>query len=255
MKDKIKEGLIDIFFPSCIKCIVCGDDIPYESRFPICKECKPEFNIRYCMKCGRTMPADLQFCVSCKDKAWNFVKARAPFAYCGEIKRLIHRLKYGNGKYIAKEVAVYLADAYYEHNLISDIITFVPMFCAKQKKRGYNQAEELAVWLGKSVECEVKRLLDKTAMGKSMAKLNAAERQKAIKDTFSADLKSGENDVNIKGKKILIVDDVFTTGSTANECAKVLMSSGAAEVNILTLATAAAADNRKQAERKLKDIL
>lgn len=169
--------------------------------------------------------------------------ARAPFVYCDNVKLLIHRLKYGNCKYLAKELSVYLADTYYEHSLMSDIITFVPMFHKKQRKRGYNQAEELAKSLGKIVGCEVKQLLVKTHETKSNARQNAREREKSVAGTI--ELFKDEKNVPavIEDKRILLVDDVFTTGATARECAKVLMKAKASQVNILTLATAKQSDN------------
>lgn len=228
----VKRALNEIFYPSGIKCIVCDDDIPADSKYPVCRKCGLEINLNYCLRCGRHTSAANQYCDACKEKTWFFEKARAPFVYKGNVKQIIYRLKYGNGRYIAKEIAPYLADAYYEHSLMSDIITFVPMFFKKQRKRRYNQAEQLAMALAESVGKPVIPLLEKIAAGKSLARLNAKQRADAIRDTFVC-----SKDCGVEGKTILLVDDVFTTGATANECAKILKKKKAAEVAVLTFAT------------------
>lgn len=179
------------------------------------------------------MEAEGQYCTWCKSSSWFFESARAPFIYKDNVKRLIHKLKYGNGRYIAKEIAPYMADSYYEHSIMSDIITSVPMHLKKRKKRGYNQAEELAGHLSERLGIENISVLEKTVIGKSLARQSASERKESIKDTISL-----TPSVNVKGKKILLIDDVFTTGSTANECARVLMKAKAEKVNVLTFATA-----------------
>ena len=250
-KQKFIDELTDVFFPGGIKCIVCGIDIPKEKRFPVCSKWCVENNDIYCLTCGRNVVASGQYCLSCKDNKWNFAKARAPFVFKGEVKRLIHRLKYGNCKYLARELSVYLADAYFEHSLMSDIISFVPMHSKKQKRRGYNQAEELARCLSQTVGCSCEKLLVKTVFAKSNAGQNSEQRLAAVKDTFSVAESEGKA-VEIKNKRILLVDDVFTTGATVNECARVLLSAGAAEVNVLTLASVSGSIKRKSV--KLSDL-
>ena len=252
---KFADKLNEVFFPSGIKCLICGDDIPEGSRFPVCENCAPKRNLTFCLTCGRNMSVGSQYCTNCKSKEWSFRKARAPFVYDGEIRHLIHRLKYGGHKYLAQEIAVYLADAYFEYGLMSDIITFVPMFHKKMKRRGYNQAEELAVALGEKTNTEVRTLLIKTIQTKSNARLNAAERSKSIKDTIDIVRDEKGHSVDLKDKRILLIDDVFTTGATAQECAKALMKAHAAEVNVLTLATAKHSDNPvSKRKTSLKDI-
>ncbi len=249
------DKLNDVFFPSGIKCIVCGCDIPHTSKYPVCKNCELDKNTDFCLTCGRNMTVGSRYCTDCKNKEWSFRLARAPFIYCNNVKLLIHRLKYGNCKYLAKELSVYLADTYYEHSLMSDIITFVPMFFKKKRKRGYNQAEELARALGKITGCEVKELLIKTHETKSNARQNAKQREHSVAGTIAMTRNSEDTPINIKGKRILLIDDVFTTGATARECGKVLIAAKAAEVNVLTLATSKQSDKPSlKSVSELKDL-
>ncbi len=254
-KKELIEELSDIFFPCGIKCIVCGNDIPQGKRFPVCNKCNLEHNEKFCLRCGRNSKVSLQYCINCKDKRWNFEIARAPFVYCGEVKHLIHRLKYGNCRYIAKEVTVYLADMYFECGLTSDIITYVPMHPKKQKMRGYNQAEELARCLSEAVNCPFDSLLTKNAYTKSNASQNSEQRLNSVKDSFDL-VETNGRPVSLSGKKILLVDDVFTTGATVNECARMLKEAKADEVKVLTLATAFGGIkvNKGVGEKALKHI-
>ncbi len=240
------EKLNDVFFPKGIKCVVCGRDIPENSRYPVCEHCVLEKNTEFCLTCGRNMSIGSRYCTDCKNRDVSFRIARAPFVYRDNVKLLIHRMKYGNGKYLAEEMSIYLADAYYEHGLMSDIITFVPMFYKKQRKRGYNQAEELAKALGKKVDCNTERLLMRTHETPSNACQNARQREQSVSGTIAISDHGANIASEVKGKRILLVDDVFTTGVTSRECAKILIKAKAAEVNVLTLATARQSDVPKQ---------
>lgn len=195
------------------------------------------------------MPIPEQFCSRCKCEKIPFEKARAPFVYSGNVRKAIHKLKYGGGKCLASELSVYLADAYYEHGFSPDVITFVPMHPRKEKTRGYNQAEALAVELGKAVGVEVISLLIKKVFVRSNASQNYASRIESVKNTVGINRESG---FDLKGKTVLLVDDVFTTGATAGECSRVLLSGGAKSVSVLTLATGLSADGNIPCDKKMK---
>lgn len=235
---KIGDALNDIFFPSGIKCIVCDDDIPQGGRYPVCAGCLKEKNLSFCLGCGRNLTV-FGYCSKCKKKTNYFDRARAPFIYRGDVKTVIHKLKYGNGKYIADEIAVYLAETYFENSMFADVITYSPMHLKKQKRRGYNQAEELARSFAKRVQKDVIPLLTKTIDTKSNAGQNSKQRAESVKDSIAFN----DGSFDIRGKSILFVDDVFTTGATANECAKILKAAGATKVEVLTFATAVEDEN------------
>ena len=113
-----------------------------------------------------------------------------------------------------------------------DIIIPVPMHIKKQTVRGYNQADLIAKKIAKELHIEyVKDTLIKVRKTETQSSLNASQRKSNVKDAYDCKMKE-----KIKDKKVILFDDIYTTGSTATECAKVLKQSGAKEVSVLTFA-------------------
>ena len=113
-----------------------------------------------------------------------------------------------------------------------DIITYVPMFKNKKAKRGYNQTEIIAKDISKELEIKLeKNNLIKIKDTKKQSTLNKKEREKNVKDAFAI-----RNTKNIVSKKIILFDDIYTTGNTVNECSKILKEAGAWEIVVLTIA-------------------
>lgn len=231
----IKRVLTQIFFPPNFKCLVCGRELFADTRYFICPDCQEKLtrNVRYCARCGRKSENDARFCLECQNKEQQFDKARAPFVYEGAVRQIVHKLKYGNGKYIARPIAEFLADTYIEQNMFVDLITFVPMNKKARRERGYNQAEEIAKMLGVILNLPVIATLEKTKNIPHLAKMKRSERAIAVEDAYEYIDK-----INIKDKNVLLVDDVFTTGATANACCGKLKRAKAQSVTVLTFATA-----------------
>ena len=124
-----------------------------------------------------------------------------------------------------------MANVYLEEDLSCDIITFVPMHPKRLKKRSYNQAELLAKELSKILNVQLVDCLQKVKDTKNQAKLSREERIKNLSDSFKVDKNL------VKNKAVLLVDDVLTTGSTADTVSKVLIKAGAEKVRVLTLAS------------------
>jgi competence protein ComFC len=219
------------------------------------------------------------FCEACKRTKWEFSGARSSLVFDGEIKSLIYRFKYGGEKYLARFIAEFLCDTYYESDFTADIVTFVPLHKKRERKRGYNQAALLAAALGSLINKPVLATLTKNSHTRNMARLNFKQRQKLIEGSFSpiygknadnADNKGSMPDIvcsdmsditadnppenPLKNKNVLLIDDVFTTGATANECASRLIKSGCAEVFVLTAASVPLRVGAVQAVKKLSDI-
>ncbi len=229
---KFSKVISELFFPSGIKCIVCGAELPRSVEHAVCDECTLALNEKYCLRCGRAIKNQADYCDYCKDNSFNFDKARAPFVYEDNVRKLIHNLKYGNAKYLAKEIAEYLADLYFDTGINADLITFVPMHPKAQKERGYNQAEEIAKELSKITALPVISTIKRVKYTKHFAKMTNKERADAVVGLY--EILDG---VEIKGKKVLLIDDVLTTGSTVNECSRLLKKSKAESVTVLTFAT------------------
>jgi ComF family protein len=118
-----------------------------------------------------------------------------------------------------------------------DIIIPVPMFRRKEKKRGYNQAAVLASCLARYTGIPYDgRLLERVAETEAMSRLGAVGRRRNIREVFSV---PGTKTDRLAGKTILLVDDIFTTGSTADACSQVLLEAGASRIRVFTFAAGA----------------
>lgn len=231
---KFLRVISELFYPSGLKCVICDDEIPKENRYGVCDKCKVSYNTKFCARCGRAIANMATYCDECQNHTQPFDLARAPLVYENEIVTLVHRLKYGGAKYLAETMAQFMADVYYEQSIEADVITFVPMHPKKQKSRGYNQAELLANELSKIIGLPVENMLERVKHTQNLARMGREERRKAIESAYSALVTKNE----VKGKNILLVDDVFTTGATTGQCCEVLKKLKCGKITILTFATA-----------------
>lgn len=153
--------------------------------------------------------------------------------YGGSLRNGILRLKFRRDIGLAEALSKHLISLYNELNLEIDLVVPVPLNKKRQRKRGYNQASVLALPLAYAI-CKPyeTHALERTRDTLSQVRLGASERKKNVQDAFHAHSKW------IDGKKILVVDDVTTTGSTINACAQALLRAGASAVFGLTLARA-----------------
>lgn len=217
-----------MLFPDDIKCIVCGREMR-PNRYGLCEKCKLEINDNFCLRCGRHKIGIGDYCDECSEQSLHFDEARSAVNYDGNAKRLIYRLKYGNAKYLANTLSQYLLDVLLLSDWQAECITYVPMHKSRQRKRGYNQAELLARALAERIDLPCKNLLEKSVKTPNQAKLNRAARLENLKDSFSAIVTPPDH--------VILVDDVMTTGSTADECSRVLKRAGAKVVYVLTFAS------------------
>ena len=229
---KFKDALKEMLFPSHIKCIVCDEELPSATRNAVCGNCKLPYNDTYCSVCGRSIPAQNLLCDRCKEYSPPFTAARSSFIYRDAARTLVHKLKYGSAKYLAADMAEFMADTYFQSEFAVDIVTCVPMHKSALSKRGYNQSALLAENLARLINKPYADLLNKTVKTPTLVGLKRAERQSVVKNAFAL-----KPDADIKGKSVLIVDDVLTTGATSGECAKALLSGGASFVYVITFAS------------------
>lgn len=229
---KASRVISELFYPSGIKCVICGDDIPGYDRYAVCDRCELSHNTKYCLRCGRAMKNMANYCDYCQNHEYSFDFARAPFVYENEVVNLVHKLKYGGGKYLAEVMAEFMVDEYYDSGFDADLITFVPMHSKKQRKRGYNQAREIASALSQILGFPLSDVLERVKFTENLARLGKEERAEAICNAIIL-----KPDADVKGKNVVIVDDVFTTGATSNECAKALRKGKCGKIFVLTFAT------------------
>lgn len=228
MKFSVKNEIIRILFPDDIKCIVCGKEI-HPNRYGLCDDCKLEINDNFCLRCGRHKIGIGDYCAECSGISMHFDEARSAVNYDGNAKALVQRLKYGNARYLANTLSQYLLDVLLLTDWQADCITYVPIHKSRQKLRGFNQAELLARSLSERVDLPCECLLEKSHKTPNQARLNRADRLENLRDSFRAKV--------IPPEHVILIDDVMTTGSTADECSRELKRAGAKVVYVLTFAS------------------
>ena len=231
---KLLNKILDLLYPNDIACMFCDEDIFDGDKHLTCSSCKqklPFLQEKVCKRCGTSINSMANYCDRCQTLSHVFEKARAVFEYKDQVVKVLRNLKFHNAKYFAKPLAVYLADLY-KKEFDCDIIVPVPMYKDNYKKRGYNQAELLATNLADLVKVEINTTnLIKVIKTKSQVELDYKQRQQNLKNVFNVVDKS-----LFANKNILIVDDLFTTGATVDNCAKALLKAGAAKVCVITVA-------------------
>ncbi len=229
----IKGFLLELFFPSfCLGCqkegvFLCGD---CQSTLEI-----SEFNYCLCNKNPqRLIPGEKSGkCSRCPDKKLSGLYFALPYQEKTLTRKLIYQFKYdpylkGLAQPLAQTIALHLVLAKNNTESIWENSVFipVPMERKKMRKRGYNQAQELAQELSKIIITPaIAKNLVKIKKTRSQTKLSAKERQENMAGAFAI-----KNPAEIRGRKIFLVDDVYTTGATMNECARVLKDAGAKSV-------------------------
>lgn len=223
----------DYLFNPKWKCLCCGKEIFDEQDF--CEDCKkilPYNNGTICAHCGRAVVAFEEYCSTCKNILVDLDICRSRFVYGYPINALIKKAKYNNGIYIIDYFAKELSHIYFQNYFNADYLAFVPMTEKAQKKRGYNQSKLLAEKLSLLINVPVLDCIKKIKETKRQATLGRNERLKNLDDAFRVFDKKA-----VKGKSILIVDDVSTTGLTAQVIASRLKDAGAKFVNLITVAS------------------
>lgn len=234
MSNRAVGLILNAFFPN--RCRICGKVIAL--RDTVCEECgRGDFFItgEICPLCG----FEKDDCV-CKKHKNSYSAVCAPFYYSGGAKQSVLRLKYGNGDFYAKNLAFYMAECVRKNysDLHIDEIAFVPMTKRQQLERGFNQSELLANEISKLLSLPVRKYLVKCFETKPQHSLKENLRKGNVLGAFDIGTvyeKPSFTDRSVEectpeGKTILLCDDIKTTGSTLNECAKMLTINGAENV-------------------------
>lgn len=230
------EKINDFLYPP--RCPVCDgilymEDVP--KRPKVCPECLMAISMispPYCMKCSKPLDDDFkELCQDCERKEHAFVRGVAAFSYSKAMKRSMYGFKYNN----RREYGKYYADVIWEKfgstimSWNADALIPVPLHSARFRKRGYNQAQVLAKELGKLSGIKLDdEMLVRVKNTKPQKELTDKERNNNIESAFQIRI----ND--LKYSKVILVDDIYTTGATINECAKVLLDGGVGKVYFIT---------------------
>ncbi|MGQ0675986.1 MAG: ComF family protein [Rhodospirillales bacterium] len=225
------------------RCLACGAIV--DEPGALCAPCWAKLAFispPVCARCGlafelppqRESPANPVECAACAAGPPAFDRARAALAYDDQVKSLVLRFKHADATHAAPGLARWMARAGAELLAQCDLIAPVPLHRWRLLWRRYNQAALLALGLGRLArKPAVPDLLVRRRATPSQGRLGPAQRRANVAGAFA--IRRGRADA-IAGKRVLLVDDVLTTGATAEECAKVLKRAGAQAVDVLTLA-------------------
>lgn len=225
------KRILDYIYPP--RCPVC-DKISPEGICGVCRKNIVRIGAVFCMKCGKPLSdEEREYCEDCRKRKHSFDAGRSLFSYKGDVRRSLYRLKYGNKREYAevygKEMA--LTQGRWIRQMKVTRIVPVPLHPSRRRERGYNQAALIARELGRCTGIPVEEdLLFRVRKTAPLKTLTGQERRACLKDAFTVTerIPAGEN--------ILLVDDIYTTGTTADAAAACLKKCGCRRVFVVTVA-------------------
>ena len=238
--------LLDLIMPLGISCLQCEKELQYnEAKNFFCDDCIGEMLIQgnRCVKCDRPVDpvADQlmlyrQKCKSCQEQFYHFERHLSCSVYDASIKRMLLGLKYKQRTEYIAGMSRIMSDRLLKEDLASEIdfIIPVPIHFSRRLVRGFNQSELLAAQISEITRIEYRRkAIIRCKRTNKLKNLHKDARKKMLKDAIiiSKDYKEELND-----SVVLIIDDIFTTGTTLNECAKILYENGVKKIFCLTFA-------------------
>jgi len=234
--ERIVSAALDLVYPR--RCAGCGGEVDRPARH-LCWACAATggfIEAPYCERCGD--PVDgvtghAYTCGWCARERPDFVRARSAVRYRGPWRHAIHALKYEGQLCVAEDLADLLQAVWTTHfaDRPLDAVTYVPLHARRERERTYNQARVLAQGLGRRLRRPLLTALRRLRDTGSQTELDAARRRENVRGAFAA------VDADwLRGRHLLVIDDVMTTGATVGECARVLNGAGAASVCVATVA-------------------
>lgn len=172
-------------------------------------------------------------CKFCENKNFYFDRAISCIEYCDKSKVLVLSLKYYGNTYMSRYIAQVMRDKLEFEQLSADYIIPVPLHKKRMRIRGFNQAEKIASYLSECTNIPIIDCVKRNRNTKRLYALNKFQREKELKNAFEVK----EDSEEIIGKRIILVDDIFTTGTTVNEISKKLKIYGVDEIIVLTFLT------------------
>ena len=219
-----------LLFPK--RCIGCDKVLDFgRYKYGVCKKCKSKITYAYepvCKVCGKVIiDGNGELCDDCTGKKHYFLQSKGVYVYEGPIKGSMYRFKYNNRRSykhtFARDIVRIHGD--WIRSIRIDAVVPIPMYNKKRRKRGYNQAELIARALSKEigVPCYDK-IVTRSRDTTPMKGLSDTQRQKNLKNAFNFSQKG------LQLKRVLLIDDIYTTGATMDSVARILREAGIKEV-------------------------
>jgi ComF family protein len=217
---------LELLFPS--RCLGCGKEGSY-----ICLDCRgrlPAITPPMCRCCGIPLP-DGGLCSVCLSHRRIIDGIRSPFLFEGVIRQAIHQFKYDNLRHAAKTLADLLSDYLAAHPVPGEVLIPVPLHSRRLRERGYNQSQLLARELGKLAGLPVMTdcISRQRQASPQIKATSVSQRRSNVANAFVCN-------TTLRDKKVILIDDVATSGATLDACAATLKSAGAGSVWGLTIA-------------------
>lgn len=232
------RSVLDLFFPR--RCLGCEADLVADESL-VCGRCRVvvlQRDVRRCARCGSEIDSDRRTratCRVCRDTAFAFRGVVAALRYRGPVRSIVLSIKFGRRAEGVEVLADRLADAIRERRVDRrvDVVVPIPLHPLRRLARGFDQAERLAVAVAQRLRMPCVRLaLRRARYTRRQATLRRAERVLNVRTSFVA----GWLAFRVRGRRVLLVDDVMTSGATAQAAARVLMESGARSVIVAVAA-------------------
>lgn len=232
MTKKLSEYILDSIYPK--KCPFCGR-IPEKNNLS-CSGCQakvPYITEPRCMKCSKPiLNKEKEYCYDCMERKYHYISGKALWIYDDIMRQSIARFKYGGNLEYAKVYGKEMANQHgkWVRNH-ADVLVPVPLHKRKEKARGYNQAQILANIIGDLLDVPVEaNLLERIKDTKPQKELNDKQRLLNLSEAFQ--ISKGKP---CRFQKVMLVDDIYTTGSTVEACANILYKNGIREVYFLSI--------------------
>jgi len=230
--------ILDYIYPA--HCHLC--QCPLTHGRHLCEPCSESLKYTqapFCKLCGECYDGDISSdfsCPNCNDLKLDFEFARAPLHSDGQSRTLLHDYKYRRQIHLSDTLgdllSIGLDDPRFAPYLDEGILVSVPLHWARLRKRKFNQAEEMTICLKKKTGLPYINALKRIRNTATQTRFSRSKRLENLRGAFELRAKYKKH---IQGRRIILVDDIFTTGSTTHECSKVLLHHGASSVAILTL--------------------
>ena len=237
-KFDLLEAAVSLLYPPV--CTICGRTV--RAGEYLCNDCEAK-TIRivppFCEKCSESFEGSISepfTCANCAHRTMHFDAAVAAYRGRGVVRQIIHEFKYGRQIHLQHLVARWLRAALDDERLRGrkfDVIVPVPLHASRQRERGFNQAKLIAQSLSADTSIPARPLLERVRYTTTQTALDRAERMENLHNAFRLRKKA-----DVRALRVLLVDDVLTTGSTLSECARVLKRAGALSVHAATAARA-----------------
>lgn len=227
-----------LLYPEHVKCIACNTEIFQNDIYDLCENCYEEITFlkdyHCCTRCGRPLVnhSDYMYCRECLKRSRHFDRGYSATVYDSVSEKMIFDFKYNDKTYLYKAIGEIMADSLSYNHAHFDLITYVPIHFKRRLSRGFNQSKLIAERIS---EITGKYLLQNAILRskntRRLKNLSMNEREDELKEAFE-----GRKGVTLEGMTVLLIDDIMTTGTTADRCSKVLKDMGANEIVIATFA-------------------